>query len=88
MPMSHGEYHNVRGQGETDPVMANITMFEVREKRIHNEEVGEMMGNCYTIHQTMEIRRLRLLEKLAAMPETRNPREDRAKRSAKHMYIL
>eukprot|EP00980_Cylindrotheca_fusiformis_P026912 scaffold18014_cov71-Cylindrotheca_fusiformis.AAC.1 len=35
--------------------MANITMFDVKEKRIHNEEIREIMGNCYTIHQTMEI---------------------------------
>eukprot|EP00980_Cylindrotheca_fusiformis_P019059 scaffold6433_cov125-Cylindrotheca_fusiformis.AAC.1 len=55
--------------------MANITMFDVKEKRIHNEKIREMMGNCYTIHQTMEIRRLRWLEKLSAMPVTRNPRK-------------
>eukprot|EP00980_Cylindrotheca_fusiformis_P002310 scaffold535_cov65-Cylindrotheca_fusiformis.AAC.12 len=85
--------------------MANITMFDVKEKRIHNEKIREMMGNYYTFHQTMEIRRLRwlekLAEKLAAMPETRNPRkiciswipqlrqqEDHAKQSAKHTRIV
>eukprot|EP00980_Cylindrotheca_fusiformis_P016049 scaffold4732_cov140-Cylindrotheca_fusiformis.AAC.1 len=53
--------------------MANITMFDVKEKQIHNAKIREMMRNCYTIHQTMEIRRLRWLEKLSEMPETRNP---------------
>eukprot|EP00980_Cylindrotheca_fusiformis_P012395 scaffold3043_cov121-Cylindrotheca_fusiformis.AAC.11 len=51
--------------------MANITMSDVKEKRIHNEEIREMMGNCYTIHQTIS----RWLEKLSAMPETCNPRK-------------
>eukprot|EP00980_Cylindrotheca_fusiformis_P025240 scaffold13311_cov161-Cylindrotheca_fusiformis.AAC.6 len=55
--------------------MADITMFDVKEKRIHNEKIREMMCNCYTIRQTMEIRRLRWLEKLSSMPETRNPRK-------------
>eukprot|EP00980_Cylindrotheca_fusiformis_P011672 scaffold2756_cov105-Cylindrotheca_fusiformis.AAC.3 len=26
--------------------MANITMFDVKEDRIHNEKIREMMGHC------------------------------------------
>eukprot|EP00980_Cylindrotheca_fusiformis_P023198 scaffold10201_cov119-Cylindrotheca_fusiformis.AAC.15 len=78
--------------------MANITMFDVKEKRIHNEEIREMMGNCYTIHQTMEIRGQRNYQRCQRLetPEkssyhgshSQDQQKDRAKQSAKRMRIL
>ena len=55
--------------------MLNISMMDVKELHIKNSEVREKLGNCYTLTQSMELRRARWLEKLANMPAARNPRK-------------
>ena len=55
--------------------MLNISMLDVKENHITNENVRRDLGNCYTAHQSMELRRARWLEKLAKMDATRNPRK-------------
>ena len=37
--------------------MANINIYEVMEEHITNESVREKLGNCRTLHQTMELKR-------------------------------
>ena len=54
--------------------MRNISMLEVKEKHIKNTDIRQQMNNCYSIAQTMELRRCRWLEKLAKMDDSRNPR--------------
>ena len=51
-----------------------VSKREVREYHIRNETIREELG-CYSLHQSMELRRARWLEKLAKMPATRNPRK-------------
>jgi hypothetical protein len=55
--------------------MRNISMLEVKEQRIKNDDIRQQMENCYSIAQIMELRRARWLEKIANMDETRNPRK-------------
>ena len=54
--------------------MLNLTMHNVKEQRIRNSSIRQQL-QCYSLHQTMELRRSRWLEKLAKMPDTRNPRK-------------
>ena len=55
--------------------MQNITIYDVMDDHsLSNEEVRSRLG-CYTLHQCMELRRARWLEKLANMKSTRNPRK-------------
>ena len=51
-----------------------ISMFDVKECRIRNDCIREHLG-CNSIFQHMELRRARWLEKIANMPNTRNPRK-------------
>ena len=53
--------------------MANITIYDVKDFYISNRQVREEL-TCYTIHQSMELRRARWLEKLALMKENRGPK--------------
>lgn len=55
--------------------MLNITIYQVKENRIKNEEVRRKCGGSQTLAQTMELKRARWLEKIAKMPETRGPRK-------------
>ena len=55
-------------------VMLRLTMQEVKDNHITNEMVRTRLGNCYSLTQSMELRRARWLQKLANMPGTRNPR--------------
>jgi len=53
--------------------MLNITIYNVKDYHITNDQVREEL-QCYTIEQSMELRRARWLEKLAHMPMERSPR--------------
>ena len=54
--------------------MIGITIYEVKDHHISNEQVREELNNCYTFHQSLELRRARWLEKLALMSCKRGPR--------------
>ena len=53
--------------------MVNITIYDVKDNHISNEQVREEL-TCYKIHQSLELRRARWLEKLARMNDNRGPR--------------
>ena len=54
--------------------MLNLSIYDVKDLHISNAQIREELG-CNTLTQSMELRRARWLEKLANMPETRNPRK-------------
>ncbi len=54
--------------------MCGLTMWDVAEKRIKNEQVRRMVANSPTMDTLMETRRCRWLSKLSAMNESRSPR--------------
>jgi len=43
--------------------MVRITIYEVKDHHISNEQVREELKNCYTFHQSLKLRRVRWLEK-------------------------
>ena len=45
------------------------------EQHIKNDTIREKLGNCRTLHQTMELKRSKWLEKLANYDYSRNPRK-------------
>jgi hypothetical protein len=47
--------------------MIGITIYDVKDHHISNFQVREELNNCYTFHQSLELRRARWLEKLALM---------------------
>ena len=51
-----------------------ISMLDVKENSIRNETIREQLG-CHSLHTHMELRRARWIEKIANMPESRNPRK-------------
>ena len=53
--------------------MIGITIYDVRDLHISNRQVREEL-TCYTIHQSLELRRARWLEKLALMNDNRGPK--------------
>ena len=55
--------------------MLHITMTDVKEQHIKNEDIRKEFDNCRTLEQSMELRRARWLQKLATMDENRNPRK-------------
>jgi hypothetical protein len=56
--------------------MLNITIYEVKDKKISNKEVRKKLNNCHTISQMMiELRRARWLEKISHMNDTCAPRK-------------
>ena len=55
--------------------MANITIYDVMEDHIKNDTIREKLGNCRTLHQTMELKRSKWLQKLANHDYSRNPRK-------------
>ena len=44
--------------------MVNITIYDVKDEHISNKQVREELNNCYTFHQSLELRRAKLLKKL------------------------
>ena len=54
--------------------MIGITIYDVKDHHISNAQVREELNNCYTFHQSLELRRARWLEKLALMSCKRGPR--------------
>ena len=54
--------------------MNRVTIYDIKEHHIKNEQIRENLHNCYTMEQSMELRRARWLEKLAQMDTTRGPR--------------
>jgi hypothetical protein len=54
--------------------MCGLTMWDVAEKRIKNEQVRRMVANSPTMDTLMETRRCRWLSKLSLMKEFRSPR--------------
>jgi hypothetical protein len=54
--------------------MCNLTMWDVKAKRITNEQVRHMADKCNSMKSLMELRRCRWLAKLSKMDETRAPR--------------
>ena len=54
--------------------MIGITIYDVKDHHISNFQVREELNNCYTFHQSLELRRARWLEKLALMSCKRGPR--------------
>ena len=44
-----------------------VIIYRVKDDHISNEQVGQELENCYTLHQSLELRRARWLEKLAQM---------------------
>ena len=54
--------------------MIGITIYDVKDNHISNEQVREELNNCYTFHQSLEMRRARWLEKLALMGCNRGPK--------------
>ena len=54
--------------------MVGVTIYEVKDHHILKEQFREELGNCYTFHQTLELRRARWLEKLALMSCKQGPR--------------
>ena len=54
--------------------MVGITIYEVKDHHISNGQVREELNNCYTFHQSLELRRARWLKKLALMSCKRGPR--------------
>ena len=55
--------------------MLNITIYDVKEQHITNDQVREKMNNCHNLMQMLELRRARWLEKIAHMDETKNTRK-------------
>ena len=55
--------------------MLNITIYEVKDKKISNKEVRKKLNNCHTLSQMIELRRARWLEKISHMNDTRAPRK-------------
>ena len=54
--------------------MVGITIYDVQDNHISNEQVREELNNCYTYHQSLELRGAGWLEKLALMSCKRGPR--------------
>ena len=54
--------------------MVGVTIYDVKDHHISNAQVREELNNCYTFHQSLELRRARWLEKLALMSCKRGPR--------------
>ena len=54
--------------------MIGITIYDVKDHHISNEQVREELDDCYTFHQSLELQRVRWLEKLALMSCKRGPR--------------
>ena len=54
--------------------MIGITIYDVKDHHISNEQVREELNNCYTFHQSLELRRAKWLEKIALMSCIRGPR--------------
>ena len=42
--------------------MIGITIYDVKDHHISNKQVREELNNCYTFHQSLELRRARWLE--------------------------
>ena len=55
--------------------IAGITIFDVMEQHITNEQVREGLGNCRSLHQIIEISRCKWLQKLAKMDHNRKPKK-------------
>ena len=55
--------------------MANINIYDVMEQHIKNDTIREKLRNCRTLHQTMELKRSKWLQKLANHDYSRNPRK-------------
>ena len=55
--------------------MAKINIYDVMEHHISNDEIREKLGHCKTIHQAMELKRAKWLQKLATWDYNRNPRK-------------
>ena len=53
--------------------MVGITIYDVKDNHISNKQVREEL-TCYKIHQSLELRRARWLEKLAHMNDKRGPK--------------
>ena len=53
--------------------MVGITIHDVKDSHISKEQVREEL-TCYKIHQSLELRRARWLEKLAHMNDKRGPK--------------
>ena len=53
--------------------MVGVTIYEVKDHHISNKQVKEELNNCYTFHQSLELRRARWLKKLALMSCKRGP---------------
>ena len=53
--------------------MVGITIYDAKDNYISNEQVREEL-TCYKIHQSLELRRARWLEKLAQMNDNRGPK--------------
>jgi hypothetical protein len=54
--------------------MCGLTMWDVAEKRIKNEQVRRMVADSPTMDSLMETRRCRWLSKLSVMKQSRSPR--------------
>jgi hypothetical protein len=79
--------------------MCGWTMWDIKEKRITNEETRRTAGNSPTMESMMEMRRCRWLSKLSAMKESRSPRKilgawcttprkaGRPKQTIRHAYV-
>jgi len=50
--------------------MVGITIYDVKDNQISNKQVREEL-TCYKIHQSLELPRVRWLEKLAQMNDNR-----------------
>ena len=53
--------------------MVGITIYDVKDNHISNEQVREEL-TCYKIHQSLELRKARWLEKLAHMNDNQGPK--------------
>jgi hypothetical protein len=74
-------------------------MWDIKEKRITNEDTRRTAGNSPTMESMMEMRRCRWLSKLSAMEKSRSPRKilgawcptprkaGRPKQTIRHAYL-
>ena len=53
--------------------MVGITIYDVKDNHISNEQVREELI-CHKIHLSLELRRVRWLEKVAKMNDNRGPK--------------
>ena len=51
-----------------------ITIFDVKDHHTSSNQVREELNNCYTFHQSLELKRARWLEKLSLMSCKQGPR--------------